>query len=83
MGKAPSGTAMYNEDTNELELVRKNEDFVRKIKCQSSLKTETVHGVEIDGYDIFVLAGPNSSPKPNKKYKYSFRTLSTGGNRMI
>ena len=79
-----SGTAIYNQRTNELEVIREGESCTRKIKCLNlNPKSEKVHGVEVDGDDIYVLAGPNSNPRPNKKFKYSFRSLSGGSSRMI
>mgnify|MGYP003336659280 CR=1 FL=1 len=79
-----SGIATYNKRTNELEVIREGESTKRKIKCTNlNPKSEKVHGVEIDGDEIYVLAGPNSNDRPNKKYKYSFRSLSGGGSNML
>ena len=81
---ANQGCAMYNENTNELEVIRAGENSTRRIRCTNlnplSMK---VHGVQIDGDEIWVLAGPPSNPRPNRKFLYLFSSLSGGSSRSI
>lgn len=74
-----TGYAIYLPDTNELEVTRPGENSKRRIRCinlnPSSMK---VHGVQVQGDEIWVLVGPHSNPRPNRKYIYRFSSL-TGG----
>ena len=74
-----NGYAMYNPQDNCLEVIRPGENVTRYINCTNlNPYSDRVHGVQIDGDDIWVLVGPHSNPRPNRKIGYSFSSL-TGG----
>jgi len=78
------GTATYFASSNELEVIRPGESTPRRIRChnlnQGSLR---VHGVQVDGDAIHVLAGPRSNPRPDRKFIYFFSSLSGGGSSRL
>jgi len=74
------GMAIYLADTNELEVVRPGENNRRRIKCSNlNPKQSHVFGVQVQGDEIWVLTGPKSNSRPNRKYIYKFSSLSGGG----
>jgi|SaaInl7_200m_RNA_FD_contig_21_817898_length_359_multi_8_in_0_out_0_1 hypothetical protein len=79
---ATVGLAMYLEGSNELEVTRPGESQKRKIKCRNLNPSQLkVHGVHINGDEIWVLTGPKNNPSPNRKYIYSFKSLSGGSSK--
>jgi len=81
---ATGGLAIYLEKTNELEIIRPGETAKRKIKCVNlNPNSDKVHGIQIQGDVIWVLAGPKNNPGPNKKYKYQFSSLSGGSSHSL
>ena len=80
MGKI--GLAMYLEGSNELEVTRPGESNKRRIKCTNlNSKQLKVHGVQVNGDEIWVLTGPKNNSRPNRKYIYSFKSLSGGSSK--
>ena len=76
------GYAIYDVTNNRLEIVRPNESMTRYIPCNNLRpEQERVFGVQIEGDEIWVLTGPHSNPRPNKKFIYSFSSLSGGSSR--
>jgi hypothetical protein len=79
-----AGYAIYKEDRNELEVIRPGENMKRTIHCTNlNPASVKVHGVQIQGDEIWVLVGPNSNPRPNRKFIYRFSSLAGGANQMI
>jgi hypothetical protein len=79
-----SGYAIYNEDRNVLEVTRPGENMKRTIHCTNlNPASMRVHGVQINGDEIWVLVGPHSNPRPNRKIIYKFSSLSGGGSQSI
>jgi hypothetical protein len=73
------GYATYNESTNSLEVTRPGENMTRRISCTNlNPATERVHGIQIHGDEIWILVGPHTNPRPNRKYIYRFSSLSGG-----
>jgi hypothetical protein len=81
---ASTGYAMYDAGTNQLEVIRPGENMTRHIRC-TNLNPDSVkvHGVQINGDEIWVLVGPKSNPRPNRKYIYNFSSLAGGSNTSI
>jgi hypothetical protein len=78
------GCALYNEDTNQLEIIRPGENMTRYIRCTNiNPATVKVHGVQISGDEIWVLAGPPTNPRPSRKYIYRFSSLTGGSSTSI
>ena len=73
------GYAKYDEAKNQLEVIRPGENSLRTIRCNnidpSSLK---VHGVQINGDEIWILTSPKTNSRPNRKTIYYFSSLSGG-----
>jgi len=73
------GYAKYNEKKNQLEVIRPGENSSRTIRCNnldpSLLK---VHGVQINGDEIWILISPKTNSRPNRKIIYYFSSLSGG-----
>lgn len=79
-----SGYAMYDPAGNRLEVIRPGENTKRYIRCTNIRPPhDKVHGVQVDGDDIWVLVGPSSNPRPNRKFLYRFSSLSGGGSRSL
>lgn len=76
-----TGTAIYNEKTNELEVTRAGYSQRHTIKCTNlNRNSDQVHGVEIDGDKINVLTSPRGNKSgPQRKIQYSMNSLSGGG----
>ena len=67
------GYALYDESTNSLEVMRPGENMTRRIPCTNlNPSSNRVHGVQIHGDEIWVLVGPPTNPRPNRKYVYRF-----------
>ena len=67
------GIARYDERSNT------GENSERKIKCTNlNPKSVKVFGVQVDGDEIWVLTGPKTNSRPNRKYIYKFSSLSGG-----
>ncbi len=71
---------MYDVTHNRLAVTRPGENLTRYIPCINlnpvSMK---VHGVQINGDEIWVLVGPTTNPRPNRKIIYRFSSLTGGG----
>lgn len=79
-----SGYAMYDASGNRLEVIRPGENSKRHIPCTNIRPPhDKVHGVQVDGDDIWVLVGPSSNPRPNRKFLYRFSSLSGGSSRSL
>ena len=46
-------------------------------------QSDKVHGVQVNGDDIWVLIGPMTNPRPNRKILYRFSSLSGGSSRSL
>ena len=80
MGK--SGIARYDERSNSLFVIRDGESRERKIKCTNlNPKAVKVFGVQVEGNEIWVLTGPKTNSRPNRKYIYKFSSLSGGSSK--
>ena len=80
MGK--SGIARYDERSNSLFVIRDGENRERKIKCTNlNPKAVKVFGVQMEGDEIWVLTGPKTNSRPNRKYIYKFSSLSGGSSK--
>ena len=78
------GYAIYDESTNSLEVVRPGENMTRRIPCTNlNPSANRVHGVQIHGDEIWVLVGPPTNSRPNRKYVYRFSSLSGGANSSL
>jgi len=78
------GYAMYDEDKNQLEVIRPGENVKRFIRCNNLNPTDLkVHGVQISGDEIWVMVGPRTNPRPSRKFIYRFSSLSGGGSMSI
>lgn len=76
--------ALYDPINNRLEVTRKGESMKRYIPCTNIRPPhDKVHGIQVDGDDIWVLVGPNSNPRPNRKFLYRFSSLSGGSSRSL
>lgn len=74
-----SGYATYDAANNRLEVVRPSENMTRNIRCTNlNPAAMKVHGVQVNGDEIWVLAGPHSNPRPNRKFINRFSSLSGG-----
>ena len=79
-----SGYAIYDPAGNRLEVIRPGESMKRYIPCTNIRPPhDKVHGVQIDGDDIWVFVGPSTNPRPNRKFLYRFSSLSGGSSRTI
>lgn len=79
-----SGYAMYDAASNRLEVIRPGENTKRYIRCTNIRPPhDKVRGVQVDGDDIWVLVGPSSNPRPNRKFLYRFSSLSGGSSRSL
>ncbi len=79
---AKDGIARYDERTNSLIVIRPNENSERKIKCTNlNPNAVKVFGVQVEGNEIWVLTGPKTNSRPNRKYIYKFSSLSGGSSR--
>lgn len=71
--------AFYDEDTNTLQVIRARENITRTIRCNNLRPAmDKVHGVTIDGDEIYVFVGPHNNPRPTHKLVYSFLSLAGG-----
>jgi len=78
------GYAIYDGNRNRLEIVRPNESMTRYIPCTNLRpEQERVFGVQIMGDEIWDLTAPHNNQRPNKKFIYSFSSLSGGSSRGI
>ncbi|MCZ8019039.1 hypothetical protein [Novosphingobium sp.] len=79
-----AGYALYDQSQNRLEVIRPGESMKRYIPCTNIRPPhDKVHGVQIDGDDIWVFVGPSTNPRPNRKFLYRFSSLSGGSSRTI
>jgi hypothetical protein len=79
-----AGYALYDALANRLEVIRPGESIKRQIPCLNIRPPhDTVHGIQVDGDDIWVFVGPRGNPRPNRKVKYRFSSLTGGGSRSI
>jgi len=73
------GIARYDEHSNTLFVIRPGENSERKIKCTNlNPRSVNVFGVHVEGDEIWVLTGPQTNSRPNRKYIYFFSSLSGG-----
>ena len=78
------GIARYDERSNILFVIRPGENRERKIKCKNlNPKAVKVFGVQVAGDEIWVLTGPKTNNRPNRKYIYKFSSLSGGSSRSL
>ncbi|MDO8314568.1 MAG: hypothetical protein Q7T00_04915 [Rugosibacter sp.] len=78
------GYAIYLENKNQLEVVRPGENTPRYIHCTNlSTTAMKVHGVQIHGDEIWVLVGPHSNPRPDRKMIYRFSSLASAGSTSL
>jgi len=81
---AKSGIARYDERSNSLFVIRPGENRERKIKCTNlNPRSVKVFGVQVEGDEIWVLTGPKTNSRPNRKYIYKFSSLSGGSSRSL
>ena len=74
-----AGLAMYDAASNRLQVVRPRENISRFIPCMNLRPaSDKVFGVQVNGDEIYVLVGPHSNSRPNKKILYKFSSLSGG-----
>jgi len=79
-----AGYARYVEGENALEVVRPGENMTRKIRCTNlNPSANRVFGVEVHGDEIWVLVGPLTNARPNRKYVYRFSSLTGGANSSL
>ena len=79
-----TGYALYDPAGNHLEVIRPGENSKRHIPCTNLRpQSDKVHGVQVDGDEIWVLVGPMTNPRPNRKFLYRFSSLSGGSNRSL
>lgn len=79
-----TGQAIYNPTNHCLEVIRPGDSMKRYIPCTNIRPPhDKVHGVQISGDDIWVFVGPNTNPRPNRKFLYRFSSLSGGSSRSI
>lgn len=78
------GFALYDAANNRLEVIRPGESVTRYIPCQN-LRPEMhkVHGVQVDGDEIWVFVGPPTNSRPNMKFIYRFSSLTGGASKML
>ncbi len=80
----PKGYAVYDSQKNQLQVVRPNETTKRYINCTNFRPNQDqVFGVEVHGDEIWLLVGPLSNQRPNRKIIYRFSSLSGGGSAGI
>lgn len=73
------GTAVYNPNTNELEVFRASDSSNRTIRCTNlNPNRDYVKGVQVEGDEIWVLTSANKNGRPSRKFIYSFISLSGG-----
>ena len=73
------GYAKSNEAKNQLEVIRPGENSQRTIRCNNlDTSSSKVHGVQINGDEIWILISPKTNPRPNRKIIYFFSSLSGG-----
>ncbi len=76
--------ALYDPINNRLEVTRKGEAMKRYIPCTNIRPPhDKVHGIQVDGDDIWVLVGPSSNPRPNRKFLFRFSSLSGGSSSSL
>ena len=81
---AKPGIARYDEKTNMLYVIRPGENTERKIKCTNlNPRSVKVFGVQVHGDEIWVLTGPKTNSRPNRKYIYFFSSLSGGRSKSL
>ena len=78
------GYALYDQSSNSLEVIRPGENTTRRIPCINlNPSQERVHGVQIRGDEIWVMVGPHTNPRPNRKYIYRFSSLAGGASSSL
>ncbi len=78
------GYAIYDSNKNQLEVIRPGENMTRYIHCTNlNPSAVKVHGVQISGDEIWVLVGPRTNPRPNRKFVYRFSSLANSGNCLM
>jgi len=81
---AKTGIARYDESSNTLYVIRPGENRERKIKCTNlNPRSVKVFGVQVEGDEIWVLTGPKTNSRPNRKYIYFFSSLSGGRSKSL
>lgn len=74
-----TGYAIYDANTNRLEVTRPGESMTRYIPCTNLQPgQDRVFGVQVEGDDIWVLIGPMQNQRPSRKLLYKFSSLSGG-----
>jgi len=76
--------AIYDSSHNRLEVFRPGENMTRYIPCTNlNPQAMKVHGVQVNGDEIWVLVGPPTNPRPNRKIIYKFSSLSGGASSSL
>jgi hypothetical protein len=79
IGSRSGGYARYDAGSNSLVVIRQGESIERRIPCLNlSPRTFKVYGIEVQGDAVDVLIGPQASPRPDRRLRYFFSSL-TGG----
>jgi hypothetical protein len=79
-----TGYASYDPAKNQLEVIRPGENMTRTIRCTNlDPAAMKVHGVQVNGDEIWVLVGPHTNPRPNRKIVYHFSSLSGGASSAL
>lgn len=80
-----SALARYDQSKNRLIVMRKGENIERYIPCNNFNPNggDKFFGVEVNGDEIYLLVGPKTNSRPNKKIIYKFSSLSGGSSKSI
>ena len=81
---AKGGIARYDECSNSLFVIRPGENSERKIRGTNvNPKSVKIFGVQVEGDEIWVLTGPKTNSRHNRKDIYKFSSLSGGSSRSL
>ena len=81
---AKDGIARYDRHSNSLFVTRPKENRERRIRCTNlNPKAVKIFGVHVNGDEIWVLTGPKTNSRPNRKYIYKFSSLSGGSSKSL
>lgn len=79
-----TGLAIYDPTNHCLEVIRPGENSKRYITCTNLRpQSDKIHGVQVNGDEIWILVGPMTNPRPNRKILYRFSSLSGGSSRSL
>ena len=78
------GYATYDPLKNQLQILRPGETITRFIACTNfNPRVDKVHGVQINGDEIWLVVGPLNNPRPNRKFLYRFSSLIGGASQFL